>query len=203
MSANLQTVNLLASLEPPEIESYIPYAKLKKILIWWGVVLLVISGFGVWWLINTASQVSVVKKQRDQVAETVKQLQALPDKQVDDQLQKTVDDLANNVDSKKDLLALLSSEESADNRGYSPYMLALAEKIPQDTWLTHFIIADEGVLLAGKAMNTASVASFAHDLGDTKPFAEIRFKRIDIDRDKDKRAVSFEIATSAEMEEQK
>ncbi len=202
MDAGLQHVNLLPSLEPPEIEMYLPVARVKKLLVVWVVLLLIIGLLASWQLYGSKQKLNAARVQRAKVVEVVKQLEAVPDKQVDDELQGTVDKLAERVNNTGELVALLSSEKVDDHSGFSRYLKAIAQKVPKGIWLTRIIIADEGVLLRGKSKSATMVAGFAHDLQDTEPFSTVEFKRIDIDRDKTKGTVVFDIATSKEMEEQ-
>ena len=202
MNVGLQQVDLLPSLEPPVIEMYLPAARVKKLLVVWVVLLLAISLLGGWQLYGSKQKLNAVKAQRNRVADAVKQLEAVPDKQVDGELQGTVDKLAERVSNTGELVALLSSEKVDDHSGFSRYLKAIAQKVPKGMWLTRIVIADEGILLRGKSMSATMVASFAHDLHDTEPFSIVKFKRIDIDRDKTKGTVEFDIATSKEMEEQ-
>lgn len=201
MSASLQQVNLLLGLEPPEVEAPLPLAKVKRGLIGFGVLLAILTALGLWGLIATYRQLSTVEAQRKQLASQVKGLKGMSDKQIDKALQDKVQLLAGNYDSKARLVALLSSEKTEDNNGYSPYFKAMAEVIPEGIWLTRFVIADEGVLLKGLTLRAATVATFAHDLGKVRPFNTIKFKRIDIDHDKKDKRILFEIATSTAMEE--
>lgn len=197
----LQQVNLLPSLEPPEVEVPLPLAKVKRGLIGFAVLLGVLTAMAVWWWVSTYQQLSTLQQQRKQLADQVKNLKAMPDKQVDQNLQGKVQVLADNVGNKAKLIAMLSSEQSENNNGYSPYMKAMAETIPSGIWLTRFVIADEGVLLKGVTLNASTVATFAHDLRSVAPFNAIKFKRIDIDHDKQNKRIHFEVATSTAMEE--
>ncbi|MDF1654121.1 MAG: PilN domain-containing protein [Coxiellaceae bacterium] len=201
--ANRQDVNLLLTLEPPEIEVYLPIAKVKKIVIWWCVLLAIVLALGIWSMFSTKSDLNTVTKKRDQLAKQVEKLKTAQPKQINTELQQRVDALTQNIESKSKLVTLLNSEDLDNIKGYSGYMKALSEKIPQGVWLTEFQIGDQGIVLIGKADSTALVAQFAGQLHDNELFAKLRFKHLDVDRDAKTKELRFELATSRDLLESK
>ncbi|MDF1795225.1 MAG: PilN domain-containing protein [Coxiellaceae bacterium] len=201
--ANRQDVNLLLTLEPPKIEVYLPIAKVKKIFIGWGVLLILVLALGIWSMFSTKGELDTVTKKREQLARQVEKLKAASPKQINSELQRQVDVLTKNIESKSKLVTLLNSEELDNIKGYSGYMKALSDKIPQGVWLTEFQIGDDGIVLIGKAQSTALVAQFAGQLHDNELFAKLRFKHLDVDRDQKTKELSFELATSRDLLEQK
>ncbi|MDF1760058.1 MAG: PilN domain-containing protein [Coxiellaceae bacterium] len=201
--ANRQDVNLLTMLEPPEIEVYLPVATVKKIVIWWCVLLVLLFGLGLWSMFTTKGELNTVTKKRDQLAKQVEKLKAASPKQVNSELQQRVDALAKNIESRSKLVALINGEDKANVKGYSGYFKALSEKIPDGVWLTEFQIGDEGIVLIGMADSTALVAQFAGQLHDNALFAKLRFKHLDVDKDEKTKQLRFELATSRSLLESK
>ncbi len=198
-----QDVNLLAMLEPPEIEVYLPLHTLKKILIAWGVVLLLMLGLGIWWMYSTKGELDKVTAKRDALSKQLEQLKAQEPKKVNSDLQRRVAELTQNINSKNQLIKLLDKEDVDNVQGYSSYLKAMSEKIPKDVWVTEFIIGDKGILIFGRATSSDLIAEFASQLHENKLFSKLRFKHLDIDRDTKTGQISFELATSRAMLEKK
>lgn len=202
MSRVIQQVNLLPSLEPPKVEVFLPVAKVVRWLYVMAGVLTLLTLIGVWWWVDSYQQLRAAQSKHEEVSKVVLRLQSHPDKQVNAALQAAVTSLAEKVDNKKALIALLSSEANADHSGFSRYLVDLAKTIPDNVWLKRIVVSDEGILLAGRVKQAELVAQFAHDLHDATSFKQVTFKRMDIDHDSSTSGVAFELATSQDMEDQ-
>lgn len=195
-----QSINLLPILCPPEPVVYLPLVKLKRYLLWFVGVLLLISIFALWSGYTQQKSMQRVAQKRASLAAQVKKIKTVSPGVIDTALEKKVAALASEVENKSKLIELLASEHRMDTRGYSSAMQALAETVPDGLWLTRFDLGDRGVSLKGKTMRALLVPRFASLLKKTPAFSQTPFKDIDVAKKKDNgQAIHFELATSEDV----
>lgn len=115
----------------------------------------------------------------------------------DNQLVQEVNMLKSKIAAKKELVNIYSTSKASNFIGFSNYLQAFSNSANKSVWLEEFQIDRGGssVYLNGKALMSASVIRYVHDLRQEKIFKDKEFNALRLQNNDTDSAVRFRLST--------
>ncbi|MDX1635740.1 MAG: PilN domain-containing protein [Marinobacter sp.] len=136
-----------------------------------------------------------------QVSELEQEAQRLTAKveaqQPDPALEATVAELNQAINQRQRLLAEVERLVDYEDAGFSPYMAALARRVPEQLWLTGFQVdlLNNQLSLAGRTRVGGQVPLYLEQLGQEPVFSGRRFEQLSLKRDDSSGWIEFLIGS--------
>lgn len=121
---------------------------------------------------QTAKAMSLAKATERYPLETQKQF-----------IEQKVRDLRREMKGKHVLVKYIENTSTGITNGFSPYLIALAKQIPNDTWLSTIRVKNgKQIHLTGHAIHSSSVALFIKQLSTENVFSNTKFDVLQLTR---------------------
>lgn len=162
--------------------------------------LLLIYGYASWHVAGLGEDIAALDAQRTTAMAQLQTLSAqstpAPRSQlVEDQLREAEIEVA----QKERLLVAFQTRRFGETRGFSRHFTALARERLDGLWLTHVIIRDGGIALAGAAEAGELVPRYLARIGRDAAFTGTEFPYLQLTRgDEPSAPVEFSVTTTAE-----
>ncbi|MFQ5469371.1 MAG: PilN domain-containing protein [Gammaproteobacteria bacterium] len=166
----------------------------KTLLVACGALGLLLVGFSTYQfteLSSLADQENSVIAQRDKAQEQLDLLLSqIPSDLNEEALKKELETLNEQIESKADIVALLSSDKIGNKDGFSPFLEGLAAQIGTGIWLTNISVSEggTGLSLIGTATAPELVPIYIQNLAAEPAFAGTEFKIFQLTRNKSQSA---------------
>lgn len=135
---------------------------------------------------DSAEQLHAVNVRVAELEQTAQRLTAeLEAQQLDPTLESAVADINQAINQRQRLLEEVARLVDYQDAGFSPYMAALARRIPDQLWLTGFQIdlLQNQLRLAGRTRTGGQVPVYLERLGQEPVFSGRRFEQLSLKRD--------------------
>lgn len=159
-----------------------------------------------WWLLDGAqarlaaleAQTTDLTERRDALAEQVRAMQ--PSVALEVELER----LSQDLEAKRAVLGMLSSDEVSNRSGFSAHLEGLARRPMRGLWLTAVSITDGGQQLGlwGKSLQADLVPRYLEALSEEAAFAGREFRTLQMTRsDESTNSIDFVLLTRSDEEQ--
>lgn len=161
--------------------------------------LVVFSLFAWWQLYELDKQLTVMEQRREEARNRLNSLTAqLPKRTGSTELKNLVSSLKNDVEKKRQIVAMLKEDGANNTRGFSHFLEALSRQHPPQLWLTQISIHGGGtsITLSGSTYAETEVPIMLTNLSQEPSFRGISFKSMQIERIEQSNAMRFSLSTN-------
>lgn len=199
-----QNINLLLVL-PQRSKWDLTAKRMLQIIAVWVVLLVLYSMFSVWLANKTENKLAALKTKKETMTKQLMELAVKnPPLAKDENLAREIKDLTTTVETKQKLIKTLSGFRSS-SAGFSSYLEALSEYIPDNVWLKSINVGENGeaIALKGSALSSALVPQFVEALKKSPVFKDVRFGTFTVTTSEEGKKVNFILRTATEKEQKK